>query len=286
MNLDIIGLGECMVELYASQTLGVATTLQKSYGGDVLNTLVHASRLGSRTGFISRVGHDPFGFGLLEAWQSEGIDTSQAPLLDGENGVYFISLLENGEREFTYRRVNSAASHIKPSDLNTEFIASSRLILLSGITQAISSSAELTTLAAAKIAKENGVLVAFDPNYRPKLWAVRGGLKAARAAALELLPLVDVLLPSAPTDLELLTREQMQIVPVVALKSGAEGVWIGETHVPAQVVRVVDTTGAGDAWNGGFLNHWLQTKDPILAAQAANKVAAQKIQFRGAIPPA
>ncbi len=285
MKFEIIGLGECMIELYADQPLGIATTLQKSYGGDVLNTLVHASRLGSRTAFISKVGNDPFGLGLLKTWQSEGVNTSQAPLVDGENGVYFISLLENGEREFTYRRANSAASQIMPSDLNAEFIASSRLILLSGITQAISSSAEATTLAAAQIAKKHGVLVAFDPNYRPKLWAARGGVQVAREAALELLPFVDVLLPSAPTDLELLTQTQMQTVALVALKSGAEGVWINKTHIPAQVVQVVDTTGAGDAWNAGFLHYWLKTQDPLQAAQAAHKVAAQKIQSRGAVPP-
>ncbi len=285
MNFDIIGLGECMVELYANQSLGVATILEKSYGGDVLNTLVHASRLGSRTAFISKVGNDPFGLGLLKTWQIEGVDTSQVPLVEGENGVYFISLLENGEREFTYRRANSAASQIIPSDLNPNFIASSRLILLSGITQAISSSAAATTLAAAQIAREHGVLVAFDPNYRPKLWALRGGLEAARAAALELLPLVDVLLPSAPTDLELLSQDQMRIVPVVALKSGAEGVWINQTHVPAHVVQVVDTTGAGDAWNAGFLYFYLQTNDLILAAREAHGVAGRKIQARGAIPP-
>ena len=153
MTFDLIGLGECMIELSATEPLARARTLRKSYGGDVMNTLVHAARLGSRTGFISRVGNDPFGAGLLEAWLGEGVDVSQAPLTEGQNGAYFISLLAGGEREFTYHRSNSAASQLQPADLSAEYIASSHCLLISGITQAISSSAEATTLQAAQIAK-------------------------------------------------------------------------------------------------------------------------------------
>ena len=259
MTLDLIGLGECMVELSATEPLGSAQTLRKSYGGDVLNTLVHAARLGSKTGFISRVGNDPFGAGLQSAWRGEGVDVSQAPLVDGLNGVYFISLLAGGEREFSYYRSHSAASQLQSADLSAAYIASSRCLLISGITQAISASAEAATLAAARIAKQHGVRVAFDPNYRPKLWATRGGLSAARAAVQRVLPLIDVLLPSAPADLELfdLTADSdiLELAPLVALKTGADGAWIGSDatrhHIPTTPVVVVDTTGAGDAWNAG-----------------------------------
>jgi 2-dehydro-3-deoxygluconokinase len=293
---DLIGLGECMVELYADQPLGSANTLQKAYGGDVLNSLVTAQRLGSRTAFISKVGNDPFGHGLRKAWQAEGIDVSQAPMVNGENGVYFISLLEQGEREFTYRRANSAASMLSPADIDPNFVAKSRVILLSGITQAISVSAQAATLEAARIAKENGVLVAYDPNYRPKLWAARSDRASARNAFLELVPYLDILLPSFPADADLLNAGQTsenaarffaQYAPLVALKNGADGVVIFDNQlevINTQAVEVRDSTGAGDAWNGAFL-HALHNKKPSVAAREANRVAAQKLLFRGAIPP-
>ncbi|OOV12342.1 hypothetical protein BXU09_16115 [Deinococcus sp. LM3] len=70
--LDLIALGECMVELRADGPLGDALQLTRACGGDTLNALVSAARLGSRCGFISRVGSDPFGHGLRRAWQAEG----------------------------------------------------------------------------------------------------------------------------------------------------------------------------------------------------------------------
>ncbi len=293
MKFDLIGIGEAMVELYADQKLGTANHLQKSYGGDVLNSLVHASRIGLKTGFISRVGNDPFGQALLETWQSEGLDISQAPLVDGENGVYFISLSADAEREFTYRRAGSAASQLQISDLDPTYITSSKILLLSGITQAISSSATDTTLEAAKIARQHQVLVAFDPNYRPKLWESRGGLEAARAACQALLPLVDILLPSSPNDLAVLQTEDqtdlLELAKIVAVKCGQAGALVKHNAqirtVPAQTVPVLDTTGAGDAWNAAFLSQWLISGNVLDAAQAANAYAAIKIQSRGAIPP-
>ena len=291
VKYDLIGLGECMIELSSTQPLAQARSLRKSYGGDVMNTLVHAARLGSRTGFISRVGHDPFGAGLRREWEAEGIDISQAPLVAGLNGVYFISLLPDGEREFSYYRANSAASQLQPADLNIDFIASSRCLLISGITQAISESAEATTLEAARIAKQSGVQVVFDPNYRAQLWSSRGGLSAARVAVQNLLPLVDVLLPSGPADLEVFDLnadlDVLELAPLVALKTGADGAWIraeGQpVHLPAERVSVIDTTGAGDAWNAGFLHHLLRGATPITAALAGHRQAAKVVQVQGAI---
>ncbi|QNM98783.1 sugar kinase [Chitinimonas koreensis] len=299
-RFDLVGIGECMVELYADQPLGLTPTLQRAYGGDVLNTLVTAARLGARTGFVSRVGDDPFGAGLRAAWQAEGVDTAQAPLVAGENGIYFISLLPGGEREFTYRRGGSAASQLLPEQLDESYLASAGCLLLSGITQAISPGAEAATHAAARIARRHGVRVAYDPNYRPRLWAGRGGLPAARAAFDSLLPLVDWLLPSHPADAALLglSDEDAAAVlhafadrgPQVALKCGADGCRLAVNGVGHRVAAdpvdsVVDSTGAGDAWNGGFLFHLARGLDPVAAARQANRLAAAKLAHRGAIPP-
>jgi 2-dehydro-3-deoxygluconokinase len=299
-TLDIIGIGEAMVELSAEEPLSQATHLRRSYGGDVLNALIAAARLGARVGFISRVGQDPFGPGLLSSWQAEGVDTRHAPLVEGENGVYFISLQANGEREFTYRRAGSAASRLSPAALDPAYLRQGRVLLLSGITQALSETAQATCLEAARLARGAGLLVAFDPNYRPRLWAPRGGLEAAQTAWSELKPYVDLLLPSHPADLPALALEgksppeALQALASqgfrVALKAGPEGAWLaweGRIHrlPPSPTGAIRDTTGAGDAWNGVFLHGLLLGLSPEEAGARANRAAAQKLGFRGAIPP-
>lgn len=285
-RFDLIGLGECMVEFNAGEALSSAVHFSKACGGDVLNALVAASRQGARTAFVSRVGDDPFGAGLRAAWQEEGIDTSHAPLVPGENGVYFISLDAHGERSFTYRRAGSAASQLAADQVDEAFIASARCILLSGITQAISPGARAATLAAARFARRHGVLVAYDPNYRPRLWAAPDH---ARAACAELLPYVDLLLPSLPADADILPCPPQSLVGHTVVKRGEQGceVWLrGErTALPAASAKVVDTTGAGDAWNGAYLAAILRGAAPVDAAALANGVAAAKLAHRGAIPP-
>jgi 2-dehydro-3-deoxygluconokinase len=282
---DLIGIGECMVEFHATAPLAQATQFHKSYGGDVLNALVAAARAGSRSAFVSRVGDDPFGPGLLAAWREEGVDTSHAPLVPGENGVYFISVDAAGERSFTYRRAGSAASAMT-ADVDEAFIASGRCLLLSGITQAISPGARAATLAAARISRAHGVTVAYDPNYRPRLWTETA---TARAACLELLPYVDILLPSLPADADVLPGPAPTLAPHVAVKLGEQGseVWHGgeRTVVPVASAQVVDTTGAGDCWNGTYLALLLDGVAPLDAAARANAAAAAKLAHRGAIPP-
>jgi 2-dehydro-3-deoxygluconokinase len=307
-RLDLLGLGECMVELFAEGPLGSAPHLRRGFGGDVLNALVAAARLGARCGFITRVGNDPFGAAMREAWAGEGIDVTHAALERGDNGVYFISVSDTGEREVSYRRAGSPASRLTPADIVDDCIGSSRMLLLSGITQALSASARGATLAAAQAARRLGVTVAYDPNYRPSLWAEQGGLAAARQAFDELVPFVGWLLPSHPADTVLMgqmpaatpdgdldaaeaaLRAFARACPQVALKLGPQGCLLharAQTlHVEGQhVAHVRDTTGAGDLWNGSFLTALGQGRSPADAAALAHRLAALKLAYRGAIPP-
>ena len=82
-----------MVEMFCDGRIKDATLFTKSYGGDTLNTIIAARRLGSTAGFITKVGNDPFADFLLSNWCSEGIDLSQTKLVPGFNGIYFISLM-------------------------------------------------------------------------------------------------------------------------------------------------------------------------------------------------
>lgn len=290
----LLALGECMVELFSDEPIAEAPAFVKTFGGDTCNVLVAASRLGSRTGYLTRVADDPFGPFLLNAWQAEGIDVSQVRTVEGFNGLYLISLLPGGEREFVYYRKGSAASTMQPEDLDEQAIARARILHLSGITQAISPSARATALAATQLAKRHGVKVSFDPNVRPRLWS----LEEARAAMDELLPYVDILLPSAPDESRLLLDEgdpervadhyRAAGVALVVVKCGGEGVLIAQgdertrvaAHVPEQVR---DTSGAGDVFNGAFLHGLLEGMPPARAARFGVVAAGLKVRGRGAI---
>jgi 2-dehydro-3-deoxygluconokinase len=290
---DIISIGECMVEFYAHEPLEQASLMHRSYGGDTLNLLVAASRLGSSTGYITRVGQDPFTSYLLASWQQEGIDISQVKLIPGFNGLYFISLVDEGQYQFAYYRKGSAASTLCPADLDSAYIASAQVLHVSGITQAISASSRRAVLAAVQMARQAGVLVSYDPNYRDALWSPG----RARRALQEVLPFVDIFLPSAPHEIGLLlgtesSGEAVQRlwesgVRLVAIKEGAKGCTVGAEgrviSLEAHDAQVVDTTGAGDAFNGGFLHGLAQGLEPFRAARLALVTAGLKVQGRGAV---
>lgn len=305
-KLDLIGLGECMIELSASVPLRDASTLNVGFGGDVMNTLMMASRLGRRTGFISRIGDDAFGPGLRERWEAAGIDVSACPLVPGYNGMYIISTLKDNAHEFWYYRTGSAASSLSEDAVSPGYIASARAIILSGITQAISESAQRATLRAAKLAREAGTMVFYDPNVRLKLWAERSGGTApqlAQAAVAELLPFVDCVLPSHPSDAVAIGSNVNQLddaahasryvgmgIRLVGMKLGSDGscVYTADERVashPVAAPSVVDSTGAGDAWNAAFICSLLNGQSAAIAGRLANKVAAWKVAHQGAIPP-
>jgi 2-dehydro-3-deoxygluconokinase len=291
----ILSLGECMVELFSGGPIARAASFHKAYGGDSLNTLVAAARLGTSTGYITRLGDDPFASFLLEGWRAEGIDTSHARLVEGFNGLYFISLLPGGEREFTYYRRGSAASTMTPADLDAAYIGGARVLHVSGISQAISPSCRETVVAAVRLAREQGVLVSYDPNLRRKLWP---SLAEARAAVQEVLPFADIVLPSAPEEiaelLEVRTPEEgveslwRAGVGTVAVKLGDKGCLLGHdgrlVAVPPFVPETaVDATGAGDAFDGAFLHGLVSGLSPEEAARLAVVCAALSLRKRGAL---
>lgn len=296
MNPELLAFGECMVELYADGPLGQANRFQRSYGGDTLNTLVAAARLGAATGYITKVGDDPFADYLLSSWQEEGIDTTHAQRVPGQNGLYFITLLEDADRDFTYYRTGSAASTFSSEDLPHDAIRRARIFHVSGISQAISPGCRAAVLAAARTASDAGVLVSYDPNFRARLWSQED----AREALEELLPYIDIAFPSAPEEAQALlgATEPESVaryfhhggVRYVGVKLGPDGCFISESNGSSTLVaphmpeRILDTTGAGDAFDGAFLYGLLRGLDANASAALAALVSGLSVAKRGAIP--
>lgn len=103
-NLDIVAIGECLIELSANTSLTSADCLYKYYGGDALATAISALRLGSKVGFITKVGNDAFKEFLMDSWQAEGLDISQIKLANEPNGFYFITRPVDADKEIAYYR--------------------------------------------------------------------------------------------------------------------------------------------------------------------------------------
>ena len=291
---EILSIGECMIELFSEEPIEEAHTFTRSLAGDSFNILVAAQRLGTSTGYVTRLGDDPFAGYLLQTWEGEGIDTSHVRKVPGFNAVHFVSLLPGGDREFVYYRTGSAPSTIEPGDLDSDYIGGARIQHLSGITQAISTTARQTVLKAAQIAKGKGVSVSYDPHYRHQLWSH----DEAREAMEEVIPYVDYFLPNVPADSQMMlgTDDPHEVVahfrsrgvPVVAVTRGEHGAVLG---VEDQVIEVsayrpdgpIDTTAAGDAFNGGFLHGILNGMDVEEAARLGSVTAGLKLRGRGAL---
>lgn len=297
--MDLVSIGECMIEFYPDSQLGPNIYIQ-GFGGDTLNVLIAAARLGTSVTYLTKVGDDQFGKYLLESWEKENIDISLVKQAKNSfTGIYFIYLDEYKERSFVYYRKGSAASTFDPSDFDFSLISKSKILYTSGITQALSKSNQNTVKMLFKEFKENypeSMQIAYDPNYRGKLWS---RISEAGNAQEEILPYVDIILPSFPTDALLTKSESPEEminfytengIEVVIVKLGREGCVFtldkGRSiqHFPAlKIDQIVDTTGAGDAFNGGIFSGIIKGNSIPEAIKIGTIVAGIKIQGKGAI---
>ena len=166
---DIVALGEPLVEF--NQTRGEdARAWRQGFGGDTSNMAIAAARLGARVAYVTRVGDDAFGRMFRALWSAEGVAVDGvATDTDAPTGVYFVTHAASGHA-FSYLRAGSAASRLAPGNLPVDLIRAARALHVSGISQAISTSACDAVFAAIAAARDAGARVYYDPNLRPKLW--------------------------------------------------------------------------------------------------------------------
>lgn len=296
MTPDVISMGEPLLEFNATGagSFREVRNYEVGWGGDTSNFAVAVSRLGGSVGYVCRLGDDDFGQIFLDLWQAEGVDTTHVIREEGAStGIYFISR-RGVAHSFTYYRNDSGASHLSPEDAPEEYIAGAKVFHTSGITQAISNSACDAVFHAIDVARDAGVLVSYDPNVRLKLW----GLRHVRAVMLETIGLADFVLPSLDDgrvitgldDPEAIASQLLEWGPqAVALKMGNEGVLLaasgGLYRFGPFEADVVDTTGAGDAFDGAFVVAYLQGRSLPECARFANAAAALTTTGWGAVTP-
>ena len=289
----IIALGEAMVEFNQTQA-AAPDAYTRGFGGDTSNMVIAAARLGANAGYVSCVGADAFGRALLRLWADEGVDTrGVATDPDAPTGVYFVAHGPDGH-EFSYLRAGSAASRIAPATLPLDVIGEARVLHVSGISQAISSSACDAVFAAIEVARGVGARISYDPNLRLKLWPLpraRAVITATAAQCDWFLPsLDDVRTLSGLADTEaILDWCHAQGAPLVALKCGRDGVFVSDgrqvERIPGHSVVAVDATGAGDCFDGAFVARMVEGDEPSTAARYANAAAALATTSFGAVAP-
>lgn len=268
------------------------------YGGDTLNTAIHLARLGHDVAFLTALGAEPFSDKLRQDWQAEGLDTSLILAHPTRNaGLYAITTDDQGERSFAYWRETSAAREmfdLADSDTRLRAIAGCDLFYFSLISAAIlPDNGRVALLHMASMIHDGGGKVAFDGNYRPRLWPNELLAQTVRDAAIKI---ADIGLPTLEDEQSLSGEVDADAVAAhwqglgckeTVVKLGVDGCRLpsGKPVKPAQVLRPVDTSGAGDAFNAGYLDARLRGLEPNEAALAGNALAGWTILRPGAIPP-
>jgi len=265
------------------------------WGGDTSNFAVAVARLGGEVGYLCRLGDDEFGSSFLELWHREGVDASRVVIEENSfTAVYFISIINGGQHDFTYYRSSSAASRYTPSDLEEDYLKGAKILHSSGISLAVSQSLREAVFEAAEICKGNGGMFSFDPNVRLKLWPIH----TARAITEIAFRKADIALPSME-DMKILYNIKDPIeaaekisdlgVKIVVVKLGGEGCYVSTKdesfHVPGFEVDVLDTTGSGDAFDGAFIVGLLEGRSLRETAVFANGAGALTATGYGAVEP-
>jgi 2-dehydro-3-deoxygluconokinase len=294
-SIDLLCMGEPMLEFNQLPPDPDGRVLYlEGHGGDTSNAGIAAARQGVRVGYITAIGQDAPGDSLMALWAREAVDTATVIRTDRAlTGVYFVTHDERGHH-FLYYRKDSPAALYSPADLPCEAIAAARMFFASGISQGISASAADAVFAAIELARGAGVKVAYDTNYRPRLWPparAAAVMHAAIARADYVFPgIEDVAVLTGLTDPDAILDFYLRLGPsVVLLKMGEDGAYLGlpdhRVRIPAHKVTVVDATGAGDTLCGAFLARALAGDTPEAAARYAVVAAALKCSGYGAVAP-
>ncbi|MBD3305665.1 hypothetical protein GF339_04740 [candidate division KSB3 bacterium] len=307
--VDIVCLGELLID-FVSQESGVslieAPSFQKAAGGAPANVAVGLARLGHQVGFVGKVGQESFGEFLVGVLRDNKVDVSGISFDDyARTMLAFVSLTEEGERDFMFYRHPSADMRLIPEEIPEDLISQAAIFHYGSISL-ISEPCRSATFHALEIAKQHNLLISYDPNLRLGLWE---SVEQARKEMLDGMRYATIVKINEE-ELEFLTGTQdfeeggKQILDhgpsLLILTLGKQGCYFyspsAQGSVPGYSIRAVDTTGAGDGFVAGLLSGFLKDLTPHdtftvperdaleECCRFANAVGALTSLKRGAIP--
>lgn len=280
-----------MVEMGA---VGQDGPYQRGIAGDSYNTAIYLARAGHAVSYLTRLGTDAQSDAIVQAMASEGLDTQHVAQIAGRQpGLYLIDNDADGERHFSYWRNDAPVRQLFDDPMALENLSA---FFFTGITLAVTRSGADNLLALLAQLKAQGTRVVFDPNYRAHLW---DSPAQAQALTARVLPLVDTALPTLEDETALWGIKDVDacaghfiehgvaevVVKGPALTSYVYAGPVLRAQRQAEPVKALDTTGAGDAFNAGYLAQRLRGASAAEALESAQQLAARVVQHRGAILP-
>ena len=303
-KIDVTALGEILIDFTpCGKSEAGQRVFEQNPGGAPANVLACLNKCGKKTAFIGKVGDDMHGQFLVDVLNDSEICTDGVVVDDNVfTTLAFVDLSDSGERSFSFARKPGADTCLTQNELKEEIIKDSKVFHI-GSLSLTAEPVKGTTFKALEIAKEAGCIISYDPNYRAPLWDSK---EAAFKGMRSVVSYVDVMKISDEetallTDIvepEGAAKKLVDMgVSVVAVTLGADGALVctkeGSRGVPGYRADMVDTTGAGDSFWGGFLKCLLDSgkrpeevslEEATVFAKYGNAVASLCVEKRGAIP--
>lgn len=299
----IAALGEMLIDFVSTQagSLMDAPAFVAAPGGAPANVAVGIARQGVPCSFLGKVGNDTWGHLLAQTLEREGVDVTGVCFSDkARTALAFVSLQEDGERDFLFYRHPSADMLYEPSEVN-EAIVKTSTIIHTGSISLITEPSCSATYHAVELAQQHGALFSYDPNLRLPLWESE---ETARTTIMQLWTKANIIkvseeelfflsqLDDQDKAIEQLWHDNIRLL---AITQGAEGCTCITPTFRVTVlgfsVQTIDTTGAGDSWIATLLAQIAQNPDLLTSSVAleqalryANAAAALTTTNRGAIP--
>ena len=301
---DIVALGELLIDFtYHGRSENGMLLFEQNAGGAPANVLCAASNLGSSTAFIGKVGKDMHGDYLRRVLEEKGVDTGGLIIAeDVFTTLAFVELSETGERKFSFARKPGADTCLSAREVKRELTEGCKIFHF-GSLSLTNEPSRSATIEAVKAAKKAGAIISYDPNYRAPLWKSEEEATARMRSVLHFADIVKI----SDEEVELITGESspeaaagyllQKGISCAVVTLGNNGAYTAVKGASALVsvptVPVLDTTGAGDAFWGGFLYklamsglrpNELSEAQLLDFTEFANAVASLCVQKRGGIP--
>lgn len=275
MMFDVTAIGELLIDFTPAGLSEEGNELyERNPGGAPANLLAVLAKLGKKVAFMGMVGEDAFGKYLRETLVEAGIHSEGLLTTEVSNTTLaFVHLKKDGDRSFSFYRSPGADTLLEQNDVDLERMKASRLFHFGAVSLSKNPSRE-TNLYAATVAKNSGLIVSYDPNYRPLLWSNEQEAKIIMLQGLELADIVklseeELAILSGCLSVEegtkFLAREYS--IPMIFVTLGEKGCYYCINNMQGFVkgfkVKAIDTTGAGDAFFAGILNKMLENNMDI-----------------------
>ena len=300
---DFVAFGELLIDFTPAGREDGRPLFMQNPGGAPANVTVAMSNFGISSAFIGMVGDDQFGHFLKSVLEEKGVNTSGLVLSgDYHTTLAFVHLFKNGDRDFTFYRKPGADVMFEPSMLREEMIANARVFHTGSVSMSHEPSRS-ANLRAIEIAREAGVVISCDPNYRAPLWPSPAEARTYMEKAMEHADIIKI----SDNEVEFLYGDiRLEDAARMLVDKGASMVFVtmgneGAIYACADGlgidqgynVKAVDTTGAGDCFIAGVVSQFMgsgKTLDELTLddvagfARFANAAASLCVESRGGIP--